>query len=245
MAAAGVSWQMRHIDVRLTNQQRLRFAATVSGLMLVALAATCSACLFRGTDPARSPAEQHDTTAKINVACAQLDDDYIPIKISAHTGSGVLVGDHLIVTALHVAHCADNEIMAMVVDMGDGKTHEATLEIALPESDVARIHVADDLGHWLVPVTIGPVPKLGDRVCESAARPRWTYRCGTVQPSEGDGADGDILIDMTTEFGNSGSALYNARGQLIGIVVALEMCQGSMQCVGAASSLAAYPWLVP
>lgn len=242
-----VPLRMHQQPERLTLRQRIRFAAVLSGILLIALAATCGSCAGATyLRPAtRTAAEQHNAAVDIEVACGTLDENLAVVSVSEHVGSGVVVGKHEILTAEHVAHCSENEVMAMFVDPGDGELHAATVDIILPYSDIARIHVEDDLSHWLTPISIGPMPKVGDRVCEAASNPRETYRCLTAQMPRPGTKDGDIQLDGYLEFGNSGAPLSNDRGQLVGIVVMLSTCQAGAQCVGYASSLAGREWLIP
>jgi S1-C subfamily serine protease len=231
-------------DRPLLARERFDFALVLTAVMLAAVAATCASCASAAIAPAlRSPREQHAAGVLIKVACASASEGAISVHL--HYGSGVIVGDHEVLTAGHVAHCDDNEVMAMTVDPGDGTDRDAELDVLVPRADVARITVGADLSKWFTPVRIGPVPQVGDRVCEVSAAPRWTYRCGVAQIPEEGTSDGDVHIEMTTEFGNSGSALYDADGNLVAIVVMVQFCQAKLPCVGEASSLAAYPWLIP
>ena len=235
---------------RMTSTERTHFALTLVALGMVAVVATCS-CAGSFALNARSPAQQHQSSVKITVYCMPVTEDGEPTIdalglpiINGHYGSGTLLSAHEVLTAAHVQHCPEGNLEIMHVDPGDGKYHLATTDVLLPESDVARIHVDDDLGTWFEPVAIGPLPEIGDRLCAASAAPRSMYRCWTAQQPSSD-ADGGIGLDGNTEFGESGSAVFNAHGQLVGVLVALTRCQAGAQCLGHASSVTAYPWLIP
>ena len=242
-------------DPRMTTSDRTRFVLTLVVLGMLAVVATCGSCagaFWQGSGAARTATEQYNAAVKITVLCMAVDEDGLPSidvdtgipKISTHYGSGTLLSAHEVLTAAHVQHCPEGSIEAMGVDAGDGEQHVATTDVLLPASDVTRLHVDDDMGKWFTPIMIGPLPTIGDRVCAAAAVPREMYRCWTAQ-NIGDDPDGNIGLDGFTEFGESGSALFNDHGQLIGVVVMLQHCQQNLQCHGMASSVAKFSWLIP
>lgn len=237
-------------DRPISVRDRLVLAGLLAALGVVA--ATCGACAARVGDalaaaPRRSLPEQHGATVKITVDCP----GEIPGVPATHFGSGVVVSADRVVTALHVSGCGRggdgepsglDEPLSIKVDPGDGVEREATREILIPSVDVARIQVAGNapLRRWLTPLAIGPRPALGDQVCEAAAYPRYTYRCGMVQPWRG----AKIYAEYFTEFGNSGSGVYSD-GRLVGILTTLAWCQGNHPCLAGISPLQGYEWLVP
>lgn len=186
------------------------------------------------------------------------ENPYLPKAtiIMEGSGSGVVVGRHRVLSALHVAECETDfpmplgqpmklrgVLMFMNIDSGDGKEHRAEVAQRFPARDVMSVSVADDLGEYMTPIAIGPEPEVGDKVCEASGSPIWTYRCGLVQPNLTVGRDGDIRFEFKVEHGNSGSGLYDARGRLVGIVVMLRTCEFNEVCEGYASSLYDLPWL--
>jgi hypothetical protein len=224
----------------MSYPQKLWFALTLNLLLFAALLMSCSSCAAATHMYRRDVIEQHNAAVKVETTCGD----------SVHWGTGVIVSDEYVLTANHVVQCAIIPGIPLyvppdkiTVDPGDGTKREVSLEMHFdgPERDVARLRtVGSSLEDFSSPVRIGAMPELGDKVCEASAVPRWTYRCGTVQVS-----DGYIRIEMRVEHGNSGSALYNARGELVGIVVQLWLCEGNEFCGGRAAPLQAWPWLVP
>lgn len=188
--------------------------------------------------PTRYPAKQYDALVQVLTVCPDG-------KVG--TGSGVLVAPDVVLTAKHVVTCMPLppfEIYTppakVFVKFTEEEGSEGVVEIELPQHDVARIRLKEGTTKYFTPISIGPKPGIGDRVCEVSAVPRTTYRCGVVQP------DGEYIgLDFMVEHGNSGSALYNGAGQLVGIVVQLRYCEGGQICAGRAAPLADYSWLVP
>lgn len=189
----------------------------------------------------RTPALQHNADIELDVVCMERDGT---AKYSQR-GSGVIIDRHHILTARHVVQC-DKTTPVIVVDAGDQFLKLAQSGVELPESDVALLYVASGLPTQLsTTVEIGPKPHIGDEVCEAAAVPSWTYRCGIVQPEAFNApADSDIRIDFKVEHGNSGAGLYDKQGRLVGIVTALKVCEYKDVCQGYAASLDNYTWLM-
>jgi S1-C subfamily serine protease len=222
----------------MTSVQKLWSAAVLNLVLIASLLVSCVSCATvpHGT---RSVAQQHNAAVRIKVFCGD----------SGHYGTGVIVSKHHILTAHHVAQC---EIMPgvpiyvtpdkVVIDPGDNVEREATVELTLGDGiqDIARLKTEENLSAFMSPITVGPAPAIGDKVCEASAVPRWTYRCGTAQDS-----DGYIRMEMRTEHGNSGSGLYDAQGRLIGIVVQLWVCEANEFCGGKAAPIQDLRYLVP
>ncbi len=218
--------------------QRLRFALTLNLVLAVALLAACTSCAS-WVSTTRSTSQQYNAGVKIDVTCH----DHV------HRGSGVIVGPGHVLTAKHVVECAlvpgfpfTVPPVKVTVDPGDGAV-EAEVELTLGEGtkDIARLVLAKPtLGAYMSPITIGPAPAIGETVCEASMVPRPTYRCGIVQQS-----NGYINMEMRVEHGNSGSGLYNSKGQLIGIVVQLWLCEANEFCGGRAAPLQAARYLIP
>ena len=192
---------------------------------------------------ARTAAEQVDSTVDIGVLCGE----------HAQYGSGTVVSKDFVVTALHVVTCDGGESPVVILLTSGGEKHAAVVDLKLTQLDVARLALLVPLKHSDM-VAVGPRPVVGDRVCEASAEPRWTYRCFTVTTPKAAEAFGgadqgvgpafheEILVDGSVEHGNSGSALYDASGLLVGIVVSGGACE-QVTCVGGVAPLQGVSWL--
>ena len=229
----------------MTLAQRTQFALVLTLITIAALGATCSGCVpFWASS--RAPAQQYNAAVMLHMGCVGVTPEG-EFVAQVYDGTGTVIGPHSILTAAHMTACPIEgfSAIAYAVDPGDGRLRPFTVDVVVPGADIATLKVADDLSKWLTPVTIGPVPKFGETVCESSAAPRPTYRCGLVQAPALGTEDGDIRLDLFIEHGNSGSGLYDSKGRLVGVVVLVSVCQGDFQCQGRASSLASRKWLVP
>lgn len=209
---------------------------TIAVLVLSVLA-TCASCASAlMPDRLRSPSAQWDASVLIQVSC-------IPGIVTQY-GSGVVVSKDRVLTAMHVVKCDMGLDPTVTIDPGDGTDRDATVEVLLPDDDIARLRVSADLSDYFHPVEIGPHPAAGERACWTALAPRPTLRCGTTQPESAYEMSG-IFVDGFVEHGNSGSGMYDSRGRLVGIVVSTLTCQTGVYCLGRAVSLAGREWLVP
>lgn len=185
----------------------------------------------------RSPSDQFNSTVRINEFCGG----------HSYSGSGVLVSGDLVLTAEHATTCkvAGSDAIvkadAIVVVIEDGVFASAKVDVTLPGVDIARLKLERSFDHYFSDVRVGPPPGLGEKVCESSAAPRETYRCGPAQPT----VPGRITVDFMVEHGNSGSGMYNIQGELVGIITNQYTCENGQICAGFGSALAGYAWLVP
>lgn len=215
----------------LTQAQRLQFALALTLIGLVALVATCGACVSESF-PSRSAKARSDAAVFITAFCED--------GRSWH-GSGAIVSSTMVLTAFHVVNCQGPG--NFTVDPGDGRKRVARVESALPQIDTARLIVDGDLSPWATKVVIGPRPQIGEEVCEATGWPRWTYRCGLIQPQREEG--GQFRFEFMTEHGNSGAGIYDHNGRLVGVVSEWRSCEGGVDCGGTAYPLQGYEWLVP
>lgn len=211
--------------------------------LLLALAA-CTSCGHFSSY--RSAVQQHNAMVRINATCPD----------GSFRGSGVMVSPQHVLTAEHVATC---ELLPAMPEIGinhavtmpalkltiwvtDEVSVEAEIEAtASPGADLARLKMARSMPDVFSPVRLGPPPQIGDRICEASAVPRSTYRCGEAQESP----TGHIGLGFMVENGNSGSGIYNAKGELIGITTMLIYCQNRLLCAGIGTALAGYAWMMP
>jgi len=135
-------------------------------------------------------------------------------------GSGVLISDDgYILTNHHVINQAQNIKAAL----WDGRISGAQVVGSDPETDLAVLKVNLD-GLPTVPVSEGPPPRVGDVVLAigNALGLSHTVTMGIISATGreniGRGVyEGFIQTDAAINAGNSGGALINAKGDLIGI----------------------------
>lgn len=160
---------------------------------------------------------QKDAAVRIETVCA--------------AGTGVIVGSHTILTALHVLTCDNSVVDAVKVTLPSGRAYIADTEVAVFK-DLGRLHVNEDLAFKAPHVASA---KVGRQVCAETAVPKRGRTCGTVTTT-GIG-DSDIAFTADVTFGNSGSGVYDANGFLVGIVTRKVMA-------GGAKATQLPPWLI-
>lgn len=148
-------------------------------------------------------------------------------------GSGViLTSDGYIVTNNHVIEGADE----IEVNLNDSRTFQATVVGADPNTDLALIKIEGDefpvipmgnsedlkLGEWVLavgnPFNLTSTVTAG--VVSAKARKLGIYEGG-------ESIESFIQTDAAINMGNSGGALVNTRGELVGINSALESPTGT------------------
>jgi hypothetical protein len=252
-------------DRPLSNRERLSVAMILTVAVLAVTLLTCGSCTgvtpISATVPAgRTARDQHNATVQFHKVCSV----HVPAITAAETtgdanvdelinkflgtvedhefaGTGVIVSADRALTNVHVATCTHGELSKLELRTGaDRPWIQVTVEVLLPALDVARVKLESPVPEYFTPVQIGEAPELGETVCAANAWPRWSYKCGIVQPSP----KGYFWVDMFAEFGNSGSGVYY-RGKLVGLLFAAQPCQDGVPCVAWVSPIADYAWLIP
>lgn len=190
----------------------LMIAATFVGLVL----GTCAGCVGARVRMSTTEPQQRDRAVRVQVWCGEM----------THSGSGVIVDNTRVMTAAHVGGCLGGTIL---VTRSNGKQHRMRLEAFAARADLARLVIADGTTFDLPRLRIAGVWP-GERVCIIAAAPERVMSCGVVdkitdEPEHLPDAvlpPGMIYHDAVTIPGNSGSALYDSRGRLVGIVVRMR-----------------------
>lgn len=212
----------------------------LAGLVVLFLGLLANASCARAAKPAaytESLKASYDAAVEITAHCIEPDG-----TTTGWMGSGVIVNETRLLTAGHVASTDPGEICSFVAEEADGTVHLVYPSVVLAPSafDLASMELVSFTEKFHAqPVRFGPVPVLGEIVCSATAHPRREHHCGQVM--KGKAPPGDIRIDMVVEPGNSGSALYNMKHELVGIVVHTYPNRGNGQYVtGGASSLAGH-----
>lgn len=149
---------------------------------------------------------------------------------SAVSGSGFVISeDGYIMTNYHVIEYAYEYNYAVSVMFSDGTTYDAVIAGVEEDNDIAVLKIDAE---GLSPVEFGdsdsiivgePVYAIGNPLGELAFTMTTGYVSAlnrSITTSESSGAINMFQFDAAVNSGNSGGPLYNAEGQVIGIVTA-------------------------
>ena len=217
----------------LTSRDRVSLAAFLAVAMTGAVIVG-SGCCMRTVTPAQqtheSAMDAYARTVRISALC---------MDGNGGGGSGVRIGGSTILTAKHVVDCGASELMLVTVTDYNGEAYIATLDGDSP-ADIARL---DGLLMPEMPRVAIAEHVLGETLCATFTYPEWGRRCGEVWPSAD---DTDVHLNLVGEQGNSGGPVWDARGRLVGLVVTLRFCQGTIVpqvCNAGMTTLAPRRWL--
>ncbi len=175
------------------------------------------------TPGTRTPGEQRATTVHVIVWC--VDDSEKPkIGLELGYGSGVMIDEVTVLTAVHVVSCGEHGVPAIRIAFDDGVTVNVGIDVETA-LDVARLHLLQPV-RYVRPALIGYPPHAGASVCHSNAYPERNRMCGHVLAYYGfdDKTSGNMLHDARTVPGNSGAGMYDEDGALVGIVTKYAPC---------------------
>lgn len=154
--------------------------------------------------------------------------EHAAVRIRARTcdafsvGSGFMLDAHTVVTNRHVVEGAQT----IVLSTYDGVEFEATGSVISGAADLALVTVDDSLEFAAPLADAGPVA--GDPL-DVVGYPRGgplDTRTGPfvkrVPDTLGIGRDDVGLINVSAEHGNSGSGVYDADGNLVGVLYATD-----------------------
>jgi putative serine protease PepD len=194
-----------------------------------------------GTPRPSPSASRTPTTAEVYTAVAPsvVRIQAAPAGGTIEAGTGVVVnGDGTIMTALHVVKGASR----IQVAFADGTTSTAQVTGADPALDVAVLRPAT-LPSIVVPAVLGSSNRLavGDGVVAIGNQLGLAGSTTTgvvsglgrqAKVADGTSLSGLIQFDAAVNPGSSGGPLLNARGETVGIVVALANPTGAGTFVG-------------
>ncbi|HKD99089.1 MAG TPA: trypsin-like peptidase domain-containing protein [Micromonosporaceae bacterium] len=217
------------------GRRAVRIGSAVLVLVLVAVA-----FYFWGTSsPSRPPtaarpsaspsASRTPTTAEIytTVAPSVVSIDAVePGKGGEFTGTGIVVNANgTVLTALHVVKGASR----IRITFADGTVSDATIVADDPTMDIAALGPAT-LPSILVPAVLGGKLEVGDNVVAIGDQLGLTRSTTTgvvsgldrgAKTPDGGSLSGLIQFDAAVNPGSSGGPLLDAKGETVGIVVAL------------------------
>ncbi len=166
------------------------------------------------TGPAlRTAAQQRAAAVEVAVACLDASvptDPESGIPWRLQVGSGVLIDSRHVLTARHVVNC--DVITVLVLTAGDADSIVARVDAVAPQSDLARLEL--DAPVAVVPAVVGRADLVA---CAAMGHPVRLRTCGLII-QERKTAMQDLGVQIESVFGNSGSALYDLAGRLVGIV---------------------------
>ncbi|MEJ3749207.1 trypsin-like peptidase domain-containing protein [Actinomycetes bacterium KLBMP 9797] len=173
-----------------------------------------------------TPTAEDDEQLSVGEIYAVLTPSVVSIKTGDGSGTGVIANaDGMILTAHHVIEGATS----IEVSFADGTKSAATVAAADPASDIAAL-TATTLPSVVVPTVLGGGVAVGDQVVaigDQLGLARSTTSgvvsgLGRTAAREAAPAlQGLIQFDAAVNPGSSGGPLVNARGETVGIVVAL------------------------
>ena len=205
-------------------------AALVVLLVAVAVLATRLASTPPAATPAAAPSPSPAASLTVPVIYQRVGPSVVIVRTPHDLGTGVIVADSgTILTADHVVAGGG----AIQVTFADGTTAGATVASADATLDVATLTPAK-LPQVVVPATLGAPGSVGSAVvaignplglADSVSSGVISGLNRTADTSNGK-FSGLIQFDASVNPGSSGGPLIDARGLVIGIVVALADVDG-------------------
>jgi hypothetical protein len=183
----------------------------------------------------RTKLQQGLYTVMLMSVC-QTHDELNNLNFELGFGTGVILDDTHVLTAFHVVDC-DTEPVISVLNVA-GKMVWMTIDKVRMDADLARLVTTKGktlaLGFYpIASPRIGQRPLIGDTVCMAAALPDWERDCSKVSKKDkiprikhdelGHPAwSSDVMLEGRVRHGNSGAAVYDSAGNLVGIVTELD-----------------------
>jgi S1-C subfamily serine protease len=192
---------------------------------------------------AATPSASQNGTIDVQAIAARVDPAIVDINtvIQTSSGTGAAAGTGMIITSsgevLTNNHVVDGSISIAVVVAGHAGSYRAHVIGVSPTADVALIQIEGVSGLPTVTLADSSNLKVGDQVVAlgnalgaggtpSVTRGQITAIDQTITASEGNGRaetlTGMIQSDATISPGDSGGALVNSAGQVIGMITAGE-----------------------
>lgn len=201
--------------------------ADLTAIALGALMIGCCSCQSVAAPVANhyTVEDQHTQTVAITELCVDPDS-----RLHIFLASGIRYTNTLVLTAAHVVEppkdftCMwSGSLMGADAQMLAPGMIDHDRDLGILQTITGRFEGDAD------PPIATALPVLGDTVCEVAASPYHVRRCGEVGLGH-DELPHSLDTTMIVEPGNSGSPVYNNRGELVGIVSAMWQCGNGQIC---------------
>lgn len=154
-------------------------------------------------------------------------------------GSGVILTDTRMLTTYHVV---DDKGCVYYAESRDKVKHVMTLRNESEALDLAEFVVSPPFAPELVSdFEFADAGETGEELCATAVFPQVSRFCGDLSPiHHGEGMDLEWF--GIVQPGNSGSGVYNSRGQLVAITTRVRVCGNGQYCFAYGSSIRKAPW---
>lgn len=183
----------------------------------------------------RSHLWQETAIVEVQVSCTEHDpfatddspNNFNDIVWSEKSGSGVILDERHVLTANHVTSCP--VIPEVRLGLANGTVRQAMVEKESYDKDVSELVLAstDNFGFGIAPPSIVPSPAIGEPLCLASSLPTRGWSCGNIEEIK----DGRVRFGAISKHGNSGSAVYDVEGHLIGIMTDIVKCpDGRPEC---------------
>lgn len=188
------------------------------------------------TEPrTRTIAQQFNAAVTIHTICFQA----FGAPKAGMIGSGVILTDTRMLTAYHVV---DDKSCVYFAESRDKVKHAMTVRHESKELDIAEFTVSPPFSPVAVSnFEFANAEVIGERLCVAAPYPQSSRFCGELSPNSFE-AGMDIEWFGIVQPGNSGSGVYNERGQLVAIVTRVRVCANGQFCFAYGSSIRKAPW---
>lgn len=218
--------------------------------IFLALALLCAACACTLKHPPHKMdagyatelvRHEYAVTAEVWVYCTDASGEVV----EGYWGTAVAVGPEVAMTARHVAvSCIEKSIPGteIVLITKDGVKHHVEKVLLAPYAwhDAATLSVDVNFTEWAE--VADELPPIGAQLCLVAARPVWSYKCGTMGNYEQGKAkwmgEGYGVYNINSIGGNSGGPVFDEKGK----IVALNVAAGAS---GGGYMFPRWAWMVP
>jgi hypothetical protein len=174
------------------------------------------------------------TAARVDVTCTSAGsraDGYLEIAIAS--GSGLVVGDDLIVTAASVAtptRCASGERPTVVVRTRDAADWSSpvvatVVEVTAGKSGLALLRAAGVRAPR--EVELGAAPRRGSRACAVVSAPVPAVLCDDVA---GVARGQRPWLSTVAPLGSGGAPVVDSAGLVVGILTSTARCTSGTAC---------------